>query len=179
MSALSHAAPGAWRRRTVDAAVLVVLSAVVAVAMLFASRFTAHSAEDVRHLEFGLPVSWVTQDQYLSPASFPYVARFLSPWEHPVAINPAALVLNSLVLLLALWVGLSVWRLLRSPAPRNDNRSAQTRGAAGGGRRGDALGQEGTGEVTAWTPAVPPLPADQPSPALPNAASKRMLPAPT
>ena len=96
------------------------LSAVVAVALLFASRFTAHTAEDMRHLEFGLPVSWVTQDQYLSPDSFPYVARFLSPWEHPVAINPAALVLNWLVLVLALWVGLG-FRPTRVRSPSRDS----------------------------------------------------------
>lgn len=92
-------------------AVLVVSSAIIVVALLFASRSTAQAADDLRHLTFGLPVAWVTQDQYLNPPSFPYQAQFLSPWEHPVAINAAALVLNvlllSLVLALALWLASS------------------------------------------------------------------------
>lgn len=129
MSALSHAARGDWRRRAVGVAVLVVLSAVVAVALLFASRVTAHTAADMGHLEFGLPVSWVTQDQYLSPTSFPYVAQFLSPWEHPTAISAAALILNVLVLSLGLWVGLHAWRRLTRWLTGTTVGLGQTRGA--------------------------------------------------
>ena len=116
---------GAWRRhrRAIKAAVLVSSSAAIVVALVVASRSTAYTADDMRHLEFGLPVSWITQDQYLNPPSFPYQAQFLSPWEHPIAVNAVALVLNVLVLSLAFWLVSLVWGRLAS-------RRAATTGSA-------------------------------------------------
>lgn len=127
MSARSIPASGVRRRRVIEAAVLVVVSAVVAVALVFASRSTVHTAEDMRHLEFGLPVGWVTQDQHLNPPSFPYQAQFLSPWEHPTTVNAAALVLNLLVLSLALWLVSRAWRGLTSRRAGTMSGSAQAR----------------------------------------------------
>ena len=109
---------------------VVASGAVIAVVLLFAGRSTVHTADGMRHLEFGLPVSWVTQDQYLNPPSFPYEAQFLSPWEHPIAVNAAALVLNVLVLSLALWLVSLAWRRLTSRRTGATMGSAQTRRAS-------------------------------------------------
>lgn len=104
---------------------LVVSGGAGAVMLLLAGRSTAHTADNMTHLEFGLPVSWVSQNQYLSPASFPYQAGFLSPWEHPVAVDAAALALNVLVLSLAVWVVLLAWRRRSSRHPDRARASAE------------------------------------------------------
>lgn len=123
-------ASGVWRSPAIRAVVLAVSSAVIVVALLLASRSTARTADDMRHLEFGSPLSWITQDQYLNPPSFPYEAQLLSPWEHPVAVNAVALVLNLLVLSLAVWLVLLAWRGLTS------RRTGTTMGSAQAHRAG-------------------------------------------
>lgn len=75
-------------------------------------------------------MSWITQDQYLTPPSLPYDAQFLSPWEHPVEVNAIALVLNLLVVSLALWLVVLAWRGLASRRTGTTMGSAQAHRAS-------------------------------------------------
>ncbi|CAN5412980.1 hypothetical protein BH09ACT12_BH09ACT12_15170 [soil metagenome] len=73
-------------------------------------RAQVQRAEGLGHVEFGMPLNWVTQNQSLDPP-LPYSASLSSPWENPTSVQFLPLAID-LVLVAAL---LTVcWLLLRA-----------------------------------------------------------------
>jgi hypothetical protein len=107
---------------------IVVISSIVAVGIIAATTFfmTTHvaTARDARHLEYGFPFTWVTQDQseFLQKPSLPSDQSMASPLENPTDADPADLAYDFLILgfgppaLLAAGAGLI--RLARRPRGR-------------------------------------------------------------
>lgn len=113
---------GTSRRTALRAAATIVVSGIITVALLFASRSTASTAADMPAIELGLPLAWVVQDQaYLNPASYPYEVSFLSPWEHPTTVGVPMMLANMAIISAALWLLLLAWRRL----PISNRRSSR------------------------------------------------------
>lgn len=88
--------------------------------LLFVSRSTAYAPADLRSVELGLPLVWVTQDQsYFDAPSYPYEVSFVSTWEHPTMVDLLLLLANMLIISGVLWLLSLGWRRFssRSQAP--------------------------------------------------------------
>lgn len=102
-----------WRRFSLRAVATIVMSGVIVVTLLFASRSTANTAADMRNLELGIPLAWTIQDQsYFNPSSFPHEVSFVSPWEHPTTVNVPAMLVNILIVAAILWLLILAWQRL-------------------------------------------------------------------
>ena len=96
--------------------VIAALDVVVVALLVLVDKVDVQTREELDRVAFGLPLSWVTQQQTSEPP-LPYTAGFSSPWENPTTIEWLPLALNLLV------VGVVIagaWRLalaLRSLRP--------------------------------------------------------------
>ena len=72
------------------------------------ARISAPS--DSAHVELGLPLPWVVQDQTALDPAYPTDLGLASPWEHPTDISPPLLAVDVLLTALALLVLLAAAR---------------------------------------------------------------------
>lgn len=82
---------------------LVIISSIAAVSIIVVTSFfsTARvtTRHDARHLQYGFPFRWVTQDQSaVPPTSLPGDESFASPMENPTGADPANLAYDFLIL---------------------------------------------------------------------------------
>ncbi len=97
-------------RKRIWTALVPVLLAVAAVGITFAIALSDHvavlSRSGLGHIQFGLPLVWLRQDQSSLDPSFPMNATLISPWDYPTSVSVVPLVCDVLVafgLLLAGW----------------------------------------------------------------------------
>mgnify|MGYP001273022741 CR=1 FL=1 len=100
-------------RVAIRAVATILASGVIAVLLLFASRSPVATAAELGHVELGLPLAWVAQDQsYFNPPTFPREASFVTPWEHPITISVPMLLVNVVIISAMLWLISQAWRRL-------------------------------------------------------------------
>ena len=87
-------------------AVIAALDLLVIALLVLADKVEVQTGQGLGHVAFGMPLSWVTQDQTLDP-SLPYGAGFASPWENPTTNEGLPLVLDVVIVGLVL---AGVWR---------------------------------------------------------------------
>jgi hypothetical protein len=84
----------------VDCLLLGFISFVVALGVVLGSAFFhgdhVGSRSDVRHLQYGFPISWITQDQstFVQPPSRPTTIGFGSPWHNPTGFSSSDFLLD-------------------------------------------------------------------------------------
>jgi hypothetical protein len=100
----------------VAAAVVGTVDLLVVALLMLLDRVEVQSEQGLGNVAFGMPLSWVTQDQSLDPP-LPYSASFASPWENPTTISWVPLVLNVVIVGLVL---AGLWRVV-CPLRRDAN----------------------------------------------------------
>lgn len=108
---MTKSAPGGNPRRIVLRMVSSLAGGgIITAALLFASRSTASSPDELRSVELGLPLAWISQDQsYFNPPSFPYQTGFASPWEHPTMVDLPLLLANVLIIAVVFALVVRAW----------------------------------------------------------------------
>jgi hypothetical protein len=67
----------------------VVMGGLITVAAPWQQTATAHSHHDLRHLSYGYPLSWFSQDQRIHTATtYPAEMAWDSPMETPTSVRP-------------------------------------------------------------------------------------------
>ncbi|MCW2766653.1 MAG: hypothetical protein JWO11_2612 [Nocardioides sp.] len=96
---------------------LVVACTIVMLSPMGQAAQVSHLAEQ-RAVAFGWPFHWVTQDQSSLDTPLPDDVSLISPWEHPVSVRWANLMLDVTVLWVALYAaGFVASRGLRRRRP--------------------------------------------------------------
>ena len=86
--------------------VIGVLALLVVALLLVLDKVQVQTQQELGHVAFGMPLSWVTQHQVIDPP-LPWHTSFTSPWESPTNIDWLPLALNVVVVGLVLF---GVWR---------------------------------------------------------------------
>jgi hypothetical protein len=94
---------GRWRSIVVDCLLLGFISFVIALGVVLGTAFfhgdRVSSRAEVTHLEYGFPISWITQDQstFVQP---PYPSTTIgvgSPWHNPTGFSLGAFLLDIVI----------------------------------------------------------------------------------
>lgn len=110
-----------------DAALALLVGLAVTGAVISNDTYTAHSRSATHHVDFGFPMTAVTQDQFaMTLGAMPQHLTVESPWEYPTDVHPVGLLIDIAVaamaaLLFVLAVVTSVgwvWRHVHLRAPR-------------------------------------------------------------
>lgn len=86
------------------------------------------------HVELGLPLPWLVQDQTSVDPAYPTDLGLASPWEHPTDISLPLLVLDVLLTALVLLVLLAAARSVVRAATRGTHAPRSGRGLTAGTR---------------------------------------------
>jgi hypothetical protein len=92
----------------VAAAVVGTVDLLVVALLMLLDTVEVRTEQGLGAVAFGMPLSWVTQDQALDPP-LPYSASFASPWENPTTIEWLPLVVSVVIVGLVL---AGVWRVV-------------------------------------------------------------------
>lgn len=73
------------------------VSLIIVIGTLSVSK-TVHDKGDMKAMEFGYPISFITQDLTAHDPPFPWKYSFSSPWENPFKISWSDLLLSYLII---------------------------------------------------------------------------------